>query len=190
MRVILLTLATLLSVAYPFVVFWGEHLVEPTWLIVAIAAVTLLRGILVDKQGDIKVSWVLLLCAICVYAVWTIFSDSERAILYYPLLANLAVLCLFGYTLVKPPSLIERLARARGMVVSSQGTGYLKVVTALWCLLFSINVLAAFITATYTSAYTWWLYNGVIAYVLMALLFFGECAYRPFYKRRVHQHNA
>jgi uncharacterized membrane protein len=84
---------------------------------------------------------------------------------------NLALLSSFAYSLMHPPSAIERLARLRHPDLSEQAVAYTRKVTKVWCAFFVINAGIAFITAAWASPETWALYNGVIAYILMGCLF-------------------
>jgi uncharacterized membrane protein len=59
-------------------------------------------------------------------------------------------------------------------------------VTQVWCVFFALNGGVALVTALWTSAATWSLYNGFVAYLLMGLLFAGEYAIRCNFKRRVN----
>ena len=51
---------------------------------------------------------------------------------------------------------------------------------------FALNGAVALITALWASAATWSLYNGVIAYLLMGVLFAGEYGARRNFKRRLN----
>jgi uncharacterized membrane protein len=59
-------------------------------------------------------------------------------------------------------------------------------VTQVWCIFFAVNGALALVTALWASAATWSLYNGVIAYLLMGLLFAGEYGVRCHFKRRLN----
>lgn len=70
--------------------------------------------------------------------------------------------------------MIERLARLQQPDLPAKGVLYTRRVTQVWCGFFIINGSIAFITAVWASFELWSLYNGLIAYLLMALLFAGE----------------
>jgi uncharacterized membrane protein len=69
---------------------------------------------------------------------------------------------------------VERLARLQQPDLPPQGVRYTRRVTQVWCGFFIINGSIALITALWSSFAWWSLYNGLIAYVLMGLLFAGE----------------
>jgi uncharacterized membrane protein len=89
-------------------------------------------------------------------------------------LVNLVMLGLFSWTLLSPPSLIERLARLKEPDLPPSGVHYTRRVTQVWCGFFVLNGSIAAYTALYSSLATWTLYNGLISYLLMGLLFGGE----------------
>jgi uncharacterized membrane protein len=96
------------------------------------------------------------------------------ALRLYPVLVNAGMLELFAWSLHSPPSLVERLARLQHPDLPPEGVRYTKRVTLVWCLFFIINGGIALITALWGSMAVWTLYNGLIAYLLMGILFAGE----------------
>lgn len=104
----------------------------------------------------------------------------------YPVLVNAAMLGLFGYSLIAPPSLIERLARLQEPDLPLQAVHYTRRVTQVWCGFFLVNGAIALATALWASPAIWSLYNGVIAYGLMGILFGGEYLIRQRFKQRHH----
>jgi len=95
------------------------------------------------------------------------------------------VLCtVFAASLVFPPTAIERLARLTEPELPPQAIAYTRQVTKLWCGFFVCNGTAALLTALWASPAVWALYNGLIAYGLMGLLYAGEWLVR----RRVKAH--
>jgi uncharacterized membrane protein len=70
--------------------------------------------------------------------------------------------------------MIERLARLREPELPPEGVAYTRRVTQAWCVFFVFNGTVALATALWASEAAWSLYNGVIAYGLMGLMFGGE----------------
>ncbi|MGM8891995.1 Clp protease, partial [Psychrobacter sp. 1Y1] len=105
-------------------------------------------------------------------------------LLFYPVVINLTMLGLFGYSLKHGPSMIERLARLKEPDLPDEAIGYLNSVTLIWCGLFIFNGSMALYTALYTSIETWTLYNGLIAYLLIGSLLGGEWLYRTFWLKK------
>ncbi|NQY50862.1 MAG: hypothetical protein HRT50_17520, partial [Colwellia sp.] len=81
---------------------------------------------------------------------------------------------IFSYSLVNPPPIIERLARLTQADLPDHAVIYTRTVTKVWLGFFILNGLVACYTALFTSLQTWTIYNGFIAYILMAILFYGE----------------
>jgi uncharacterized membrane protein len=116
-------------------------------------------------------------------AVW---SNALLPLKLYPVLVNAVMLSLFSYTLISPPSMIERLARLREPELPLQAIVYTRRVTQVWCGFFVLNGAIALATALWASAAVWSVYNGIIAYLIMGLLFGGEYLVRRRVKRRSH----
>lgn len=142
-----------------------------------------LTRLLALKPGRAVRWWMggaLLLAAV---AAW---SNALLPLKLYPLLINAVMLSVFAYTLISPPSMIERFARLREPDLPAQAIAYTRRVTQVWCGFFIINGLIALATALWASEAAWSLYNGLIAYLLMGLLFGGEYLFRLRFKRRHH----
>jgi uncharacterized membrane protein len=105
------------------------------------------------------------------------------ALLYYPVLINAAFLVAFAYTVLKPPTIIERLARKMEPDFPPEAIVYTRRVTLAWCLFFFCNGAIALWTTTLTMD-AWMLYNGLIAYVAMGVMFGGEFLIRALMKKR------
>lgn len=116
--------------------------------------------------------------------------NSTFLIKLYPVLMNSFFLLSFAYTLIKPPSMIEKFARLQHKELSKFAITYTRQVTIIWCVFFILNGLMAAYTVFYTSLKVWTLYNGLISYCLMGLLFAGEYICRIFAMRKDKQNNA
>lgn len=155
---------------------------EPRWLagLLLLAAATRLPVLKISRVARWSVAGALVLVAI---AVW---SNALLPLKLYPVLINCAMLAVFGYSLVSPPSMIERMARLRSPDLPPVAVAYTRRVTQIWCVFFAINGSIAFGTALWASEAVWSLYTGVIAYVLMGTLFGAEFLYRIRFKRLHH----
>jgi len=123
-----------------------------------------LRHMRFDKLGG-------LLIAIGAIILW---SESASTARLYPVMVNLGMLAYFGSSLLHPPSAIERIARISEPDLPPQAIIYTARVTMVWCLFFVINGAIALYTAIWSSLEIWTLYNGLIAYLAMGLLFSVE----------------
>ena len=175
-----LTIAVVL--AYPLVIWLGQGQLEPRFLALLLLLVVLLR--LWVAQNDPNRAWwiggILFLIAL---VLWT---NAPLPLKLYPVLVNAGLLTVFAYSLVVPPTMIERIARTHEPDLPITAVLYTRRVTQIWCIFFAVNGVIALFTALWTPVAVWTLYNGVIAYVLMGLLFAGEYCVRWRFKRRHH----
>lgn len=172
-------LTVALTLLYPLAIWLGHGKVEPRWLAMLLlaAAVTRLPSLRLSGAARWSVAGALLLAA-C--ALW---SNLLLPLKLYPVLVNAVFLAAFGYSLVAPPSVVERLARLREPDFPPAAVRYTRRVTQVWCGFFVINGAIALGLALWASDAAWSLYTGVIAYVLMGLLFAGEYLVRLRFKR-------
>jgi uncharacterized membrane protein len=175
MRTLINSLIGLLTMLYPFAVYFGIRYLEP-WKIASILVVLL--GIRLIASYAVKHWSYPLLMVGMVYFGFAIWSNEILTLRFYPAIANAAMLLLFSWTLFSPPSLIERLARIQHPNLPPEGVIYTRRVTQIWCGFFIINGSFALMTALWSSIEIWSLYNGLIAYLLMGILFVGECIVR------------
>jgi uncharacterized membrane protein len=172
----------LITMIYPLAVWLGEGQIEPRFLagLLVLAGWTQLHALKIGGAGRWLLGGALLLS---ILAVW---SNGWFPLKLYPVLVNLALLGVFAYSLIFPPSMIERFARTREPNLPGEAVGYTRRVTQVWCLFFCVNGALALITALWASSATWMLYNGLIAYLMMGLLFAGEYFTRWHFKKRLN----
>ena len=120
---------------------------------------------------------------VCIGAM-ILASDAIIAARLYPVAVNLAALCYFAWTLIRPPSAIERIARLSDPELPNAAITYTRRVTVVWCAFFAGNAAVASYTALWSSIEVWALYNGFIAYLLIGLLFASEYFVRLRLRRR------
>ncbi len=97
----------------------------------------------------------------------------------YPLFINLALLVSFGVSLFNPPTKVFSIAfltdsSIRNSVHLPDIENYCRKVTKVWCTFFALNASVSFATALYSPDWIWALYNGLIAYILMGIIFTVE----------------
>jgi uncharacterized membrane protein len=171
MHLIINGIIGLLTLLYPFVVYFGAQYLEAckiAGILVILLSIRLIASVAVKHWSS-----PLFLIGI-VYFSFAIWSDRLFTLRFYPVIANAAVLLLFSWSLYSPPSLIERIARIQHPNLPPEGVVYTRRVTQIWCLFFIINGTLALATALWASFEIWSLYNGLIAYLLMGILFVGE----------------
>ncbi|SIQ36995.1 Uncharacterized membrane protein [Aeromonas sp. RU39B] len=109
--------------------------------------------------------------ALVVLSLW---FKAQHWLLFYPLVVNLTLLAVFGWSLRQPMTLVERLARLTTPDLPPRGVRYTRRVTQVWCLFFIINAALATLTILHGDLALWSLYNGLISYVLIGVLMGGE----------------
>ncbi len=165
---------------YPFVIWLGQGQLEARYLALLLLLVALAQLFRVKSDS----SWVWWIGGTLLLFALALWADALLPLKLYPVLVNTGLLGLFAYSLVVPPTMIERIARAREPDLSDAALIYTRRVTQIWCVFFAVNSLIALCTALWTSAAVWTLYNGLIAYLLIGLLFAGEYCIRWRFKRR------
>ena len=178
----LAALTAVLTVLYPLLIWFGHGRVEPRWLagVLLLAAASRVPSLNVSALARWSVFGALLLAGAAVAA------NAMLPLKLYPVLVNAAMLAAFGYSLLVPPSMIERLARLREPDLPDAAIGYTRRVTQVWCVFFVVNGTLALVLALYSSEALWSLYTGVISYLLMGLLLGGELLLRRRFKRLHH----
>jgi uncharacterized membrane protein len=107
-------------------------------------------------------------------AACTGLANAALPLKLYPVLINTALGALFAWSLAKPPTAIERIARLQRPELDAAGVAYTRKVTWVWLVFFVLNGSVAAGTALWASDATWALYNGLLCYGLMGVLFAGE----------------
>ncbi len=171
---------SVLLIIYPFLVYFGIQYVEPRYVGLLILVLLLLRFLVIRKQ----IAWknvkplIPITVAGSALCLMIMVSNNFTMVRFYPVLINAVLLLLFFITLIKPPSMVERLARLTEPNLPEAAISYTRNVTIVWCVFFVFNTAIAAITAFYTTLEVWTLYNGLIAYFLAGLVFVIEYTVR------------
>lgn len=163
-------LLILLSVVYPFIVYWGLQSGHQSALMMMLALLLISR-IVTAKQGYERT--VASLFVIVVFAVIALFSVREGLKLY-PVVINLTLLYVFASSLITGMPVVERIARLREPSLPAAAVTYTRQVTQAWSVFFAVNAAISAATVIWADEQVWLLYNGVIAYLLMAAMFSAE----------------
>lgn len=168
-----------LTLLYPLGVYAVLGRVQPQWLAAALALLALARA-WSSREGF----WLLVAAGAALLALASWWHGNAQAVKLYPVLVNAVLLAVFGWSLRRPPSVVERLARLQQPDLPTAAIAYTTRVTALWCGFFVLNGTVAAYTALYSSDAVWALYNGLLAYVFMGLLMAGEWLVRQHVQAR------
>ena len=164
---LLLVVAGLL---YPFAVYFGMQHLSPRVFALLLGGLWLARALV--QRGKPGNRW---MAGVALGFCLLLGLAGEPALLrWYPVLLNLMLLVLFGLSLKFGPPVIERLARLREPELPPKAVRYTRRVTQVWVLFFIFNATLATLLTLWAPLSWWTLYNGLIAYLLMGLLFAGE----------------
>lgn len=175
-------------VAYPLVIFFGLTYFSPRYVALMLAILLVIkwrRDAVMWLNSLAKVNLIIFLGLFALIAFTFVF-DSEYLLRLYPAFVNLGMLILFTASLKFPPNIIESFARISTPDLSDDGVRYTHVVTYVWCVFFIVNGLISLYTAYYSTQAIWALYNGLIAYVLIGVLFGCEWIVRQRYMSKPH----
>ncbi len=175
-------LTTLVILAYPLLIWYAHGRIEPRHLALVLLGVAALR-LLTFRMGQ-RYRWMSL--AALLLAAPALFWNALLPLKLYPVAISIGMLALFGASLLRPPSIIERIARIQDPDLPAFAIAYTRRVTQVWCLFFALNGGIAFATAVWASEAVWSLYTGLIAYLLMGALFAGEYLVRLYVRRQHH----
>ena len=101
---------------------------------------------------------------------------------FYPVVVSAAWLAFFAGSLAGTPA-VERFARMKTPDLPPSAVRYCRRVTVAWCVFFLANGTVALDSALNRSDAWWALYNGLICYIAMGLMFAGEYAVRLWVRR-------
>lgn len=177
----LAVLLTAALVLYPVLVYMGSQWLEPRYLGLLALAAYVLRGLFLARSR--KLAFLTAGGGIALAAtVW--WLNSAKLLLLVPALINVVLAAIFGWSLYRPPTIPARVAMKLEGDLSPAKEHYTTQVTRLWLSFFCLNGAIAAATALWASEELWLLYNGVIAYGLIGVLFAGEYAYRHLVVKR------
>ena len=166
--------------AMPLAVYFALPHYEPRLIGLFLLAAFFLRAprktlSFLSQHGPLAGFIVAVLGLLCL-ALWR--SNDPVWVLAYPVAINCVLLLLFAGSLLRPPSIVERIARLQTPNLPPAAVPYTRHVTQVWCGFFMMNGGISAWTAIAASREAWLLYNGLISYLLMGALFGGELLYR------------
>jgi len=159
----------LVSLAYPVLVYFALGRFEPRWLSLLLFALAVLRA-LTTRQA----LWWVAAAGTGLLALLATVLNQALPLKLYPALVNAVMLVMFAASLRFGPPLVERMARLQEPQLPPFAVLYTRRVTQVWCGFFVLNGALALATALWAPDRIWALYNGLLAYVMMGVLFAGE----------------
>jgi uncharacterized membrane protein len=171
-----------IGVAYPFLVYFSLRTMPPGF--VALVLVALLAARLAfgsKKSGRDFLPYLIAVVVVIILAARSPLVGLKA----YPVLVSLAFAVVFAHSLLWPPTIVERIARVRHPDLPLEANSYLRKVTIAWLMFFIINAAVSTATAASGSLRLWTLYNGLISYLVMGVMFVAEFLVRQLVHRRL-----
>jgi uncharacterized membrane protein len=181
-RVALSGFVIALSIAYPLVVFALDGRVPAIAFALAACGLLFLRAVQSPLPTDRPIRFSMI--AAIVLIVGLALVDGRVAAKAYPVVISGGLAFLFGVSLWRPPSLVERMAALGGETLSPAIRLYCRRVTMVWALWLAINTVIAAALAIFGSLEAWALWTGFLSYLVMGLIFAAEFTLRRFVRRR------
>jgi uncharacterized membrane protein len=172
------------GLAYPFLVYFGLQILPAGFFAIGLLVIIALR--LAFSRGQNGHNTLPYLIAALVLMILAARSPIV-GLKAYPVLLSLALVAVFGYSLVWPPTVVEQIARIRHPDLPLQVNSYLRKVTIAWLMFFLVNAALSATTAMSGSLKLWTLYNGFIAYIAMGVMFAVEFLIRQFVHQRIRR---
>jgi uncharacterized membrane protein len=179
--VFLKSILVIVTIAYPFIIYFGLAHFDSTSVMFLIITLLVIRGIIEKQQNTRKVIFTAAFGVLVVAYFW----GDQQGLKLYPVLVNASMLLLFASSLYAKQSIIERMARFKEPNLPESGVRYTRKVTIIWCVFFALNGLAALFTTFWASDKVWVFYNGILAYVLIAIMIVAEWVVRLKVKHKV-----
>lgn len=192
MRVFLGILGALLVVVYPVAVYFGLSRLSVRavgLMLLCIVVPTLALRFRGRKREHVKAILPVPLTVIGLLTLSAVLED-QRFILALPVLISVALLVQFAASLRTETSMIERFARMQKPDLPEDHRAHCRQATWLWCGFFVANGAIAGLLALFGPLEWWTLYTGLIAYIVMGVLFGAEYVVRKYrfreYGRGLH----
>jgi len=175
-----------LGIAYPVLIFFSLSWLEPrevALVILCLAGLRLVTARFGTAVAVVKEVWIPV-GAVGVVALGTAIWNDPTGLLLTPTLINVALLAAFGGSLWAERPMVERFARIQVKDLSDGEVRYCRTITKVWCGFFVANGSTALYLALAGDLEAWALFTGLIAYVLIGMLFTAEYVYRHWRFRR------
>jgi uncharacterized membrane protein/3-hydroxymyristoyl/3-hydroxydecanoyl-(acyl carrier protein) dehydratase len=179
-------LLVLVAIGYPVLIYFALIAMEPRQIALVLLGLLGLRLAVTAraKLASYTRTFWLPVVMVALVAVATATWNDSLSLLLAPTLINLVLLVVFGLSLLREESMVERFARLQVDHLSPEEIHYCRTVTVVWCGFFAANGALALALALMGDVETWTIYTGIIAYLLMGGLFALEFTYRHWRFRR------
>ncbi len=179
---LLYLIITLVTVAYPLIVYFGLQRLSPAVFSVILIALAL--GRYGAAGAPRKGRGLVILLAGAGYGFVLALSNSQALLLAYPTVVSWTVGLYFALSLRDAKSAIEQLAEKRQGPLPRAAQHYVRRLTAFWAVLLFVNGGVALTLALFADLKLWALYTGLLSYGLFGLVFAVELWVRRRYKNK------
>jgi len=165
----------ILITLYPFLVYYGLDHFTLSQIAIVLLVVFVSRIVFLKKNQFAK-NWPVLLTVVigAVLAGLSWLYGNADYLLWYPVGLNAALFIVFFTSILFPPTVIEYIARLTDKNLPEKAIRYTRKVTIVWSIFFVINASIATWTAIHGDMKIWTLYNGLVAYLVIGLIFAVE----------------
>lgn len=167
---LLKTLAFVGTLAYPAMVYYGMGSFSPLVFALLALFLLLIRLVTIKRLAERKIWFNAFSLAILLLIIITIINEN-LAVKAYPIIISLTIAGVFAFSLLHPPTIIERIARITKPNLSERGREYTRKATIIWLVFLLFNACISMVTALWGSLAAWTLWNGLISYILMGAIF-------------------
>ena len=188
---------TAISVLYPLIVYCGLEYwaLSPRRLSLLLLAIAFFHFLNFTRSkssiDQSRTAILVILVFLCAFIAF--FLDNIIFVKIYPVLISLSLLAFFGFTLWRPPNIIFRMASLWDKSLKNSPSRravelYCRKVTLVWCSFFIFNAIVASFTVFKASDRVWSLYNGLISYILMGVIFIVEYLVRRMVQNKLQSY--
>jgi acyl-coenzyme A synthetase/AMP-(fatty) acid ligase/uncharacterized membrane protein/3-hydroxymyristoyl/3-hydroxydecanoyl-(acyl carrier protein) dehydratase len=188
---------TAISVLYPLIVYCGLEYwgLSPRRLSIVLLALAFYHffNFTHGKSHMDRGRAAVFVALVSICAFLAFFADNILFVKLYPVLVSLSLLAFFGVTLFHGESFAFRMASLadKSLMVSPSLNAvrrYCRKVTIAWCIFFSVNAFIALLTVFVGSDKIWSLYNGLISYILIGIIFIVEYLVRKMVQSKMQSY--
>lgn len=170
-------------VLYPILVYFGTGFISLR-IISLLIGTCLILSLFLQRNRPPQLHLLLPIILGVILCLTGAFMNYPSLTLYLPVLFSVGFFISFAYTLLFPPSMVEIFARMIIPERSPDEIAYCRRITIVWVIFFGLNGSVAFFTACCASIAAWSLYNGLLSYVVIGIIFAVELCYRYWRFRR------
>ncbi len=168
MSILFKGLIAALALCYPFAIYLGLQHFSVRYVAIGLFILLALRLFMMRSMLMTHAKSLLLPSMVGVLmSAFVIISGGEAHLTLMPVAINTGFFIAFSVSLLKPPCIIEVLARLQEPDLPEAGVKYTQKVTVAWCVFFIVLGSLSLYTHFLGDLKVWTLFNGFIAYVMI-----------------------